>query len=215
MTNAATKIEPEVAFQAAGRVTRVQGGLFTVVSGTAEYDARRATSCLIEPVKDDEVLLTIVPGRGAYVVAVLERQEASARLVVEGDLEVQAANGRVVVAAKEGVELVSTASVGITSDEVKVNARAADVVLEHLGVIGTAVQARVKSLKMVAETVDQAAERVVQRVKRVYRFVAEMEQVRAQRMDVQAEKTLSLHAENAVMTAEALVKVDGAQIHVG
>lgn len=219
MRNLAEKIEPEVAYQAAGRVTRAQGALFAVCSGSAEYQARRATSCLLEPQEGDVVLLSIVPGRATYVVAVLEREEGeragAARVVLDGDLELQVPNGRVVIAAKDGIELVSTRGVGITSEELKVTTRAAEVVIEHLGVVGGTVQAQLRKVKVVAETIDHAADRVVQRFKRAYRFVAEMDQTRAQRIDIAAEKTMSLHAGDAVVTARELVKVDGSQIHMG
>lgn len=215
MGNVAKKMEPEVAYQATGRITDARGALFTVVSGSAEYDARRATSCLVEPQEGDQVLLSIVPGRGTYIVAVLEREAEGVRLALEGDLELHAPNGRVVIAAKDGVDLVSTSAVRVTSDELKVTSRAADLVIDQLGLMGATVQAQVQKVKVVAETIDQAADRVVQRLKRAYRFVAEMDQTRAQRIDMTAEKTLNLHAENAVVTAQELVKVDGSQIHMG
>ena len=215
MKNTAKKIEPEVAYQAAGRITRAQGALFTVLSGSAEYDACRATSCLLEPQEGDTVLLSIVPGRRTYVVAVLEREAEGGRLAFDGDTELQVRNGTLVLAAGDGIDLVSTGAVRVTSDEVKITTRAADVVLDQLGLVGGAVQANVQRVKVVAETIDQAADRVVQRLKRAYRFVAEMDQTRAQRIELSAEKSLNLHAENAVVTARELVKVDGSQIHMG
>lgn len=216
MKNTAKKIEPEVAYQAAGRITRVQGALFTVLSGSAGYDACRAASCLLEPQEGDTVLLSIVPGRRTYIVAVLEREaEGGGRLAFQGDTELQVRNGTLVVAAADGIDLVSTAAVRVTSEELKVTTRAANVVVDQLGLVGAAVQAHVQRVKVVAETIDQAADRVVQRLKRAYRFVAEMDQTRAQRIDLSADKSLNLHAENAVVTAQELVKVDGSQIHMG
>ncbi len=215
MPSIAKKIEPEIAYQAAGRVTRVQGSLFAVVSGSAEYEARRAASCLLEPAESDHVLLSVVPSRGTFILAILERQGETIRLAFDGDVELHAPGGRVTIAAKEGIDLVSTGNVGVTSDTFKLTARAADLVLDHLGVLGASVQAQVTKVKVVAETIDQAADRLTQRLKRAYRFVAEMEQVRAERLDVAAQKTMSLHAQNTVVTAEELVKVDGGQIHLG
>ncbi len=215
MKNIAKKIEPEVAYQAAGVVTHAQGAQFTVRSGSADYQARRATSCLVAPDVGDRVLLSMVPSLGTFVLAVLERDDETTLICVEGDLALQVSNGKVTIAAKDGIDLVSTAAVGVTSDEVKVTVRAAHVVATHVGVVGGALQEQWKKVKRVVETVDEVAERVVQRFGRVYRFVAEAEQVRAQRLDMRAEKTMSLHAENVVATAEELVKVDGGQIHLG
>jgi hypothetical protein len=52
-------------------------------------------------------------------------------------------------------------------------------------------------------------------VKRSYRFVEEADQVKAQRIDYAAEKSVCLRGENALVVAEELVKVDGGQIHLG
>ena len=50
-------------------------------------------------------------------------------------------------------------------------------------------------------------------MKRSYRAVEETDQLRAGQIDYVAKETLSLHGENALLTAEELVKVDGEQIH--
>lgn len=63
--------------------------------------------------------------------------------------------------------------------------------------------------------VEAVIERVLQRVKRSYRFVEETEQVRAGCIDIAAQSTMSLHAENAMVTADNLVKVDAEQIQLG
>ena len=59
------------------------------------------------------------------------------------------------------------------------------------------------------------AERISQRVKRLYRHVEDFEQLRADKVDYVANKTMSLRGQNTLMTAEELVKVDGEQIHLG
>jgi hypothetical protein len=77
------------------------------------------------------------------------------------------------------------------------------------------VRAQIDKLKLFAEHVDSVAERVAARVRRSYRTVEECDQVRAERIDYVAKGTMTLHAENALLTAEELVKLDGEQIHVG
>jgi transglutaminase/protease-like cytokinesis protein 3 len=58
-------------------------------------------------------------------------------------------------------------------------------------------------------------ERWSQKVKRAYRKVEQIDELRAQNIDYSADQTMSLHSENALVTAEGLVKVDGEQIHLG
>jgi hypothetical protein len=50
---------------------------------------------------------------------------------------------------------------------------------------------------------------------RFFRKVEGIEQVQAGELDLQVRDSLSLHGRHTMMTAEKLVKVDGAQIHLG
>ncbi|MGK3995281.1 DUF3540 domain-containing protein [Sorangium sp. So ce1024] len=218
-SNVARKIEPaarpEAATQEVGRVVRAADGAFVVASGAAELEARRAVSCMVEPEADDVVLVSVVPGRGAYILAVLERQGRDVSVVLDGDLRVKLPGGRFVVGAAEGVTIASGKEVGVVAGEVKVNARLGSLFVESLSYVGTAVQAEIERAKVKAAALDASVERVVERVKRVYRFVEELEQLRAERVDYVARKNMSLRGENTLVTAEELVKLDGAQIHLG
>lgn len=218
-SNVARKIEPEArpeaATQEVGRVVRAADGAFVVASGAAEIEARRAVSCMVEPEADDVVLVSVVPGRGAYILAVLEREGRDVSVVLDGDLRVTLPSGRFVVGAAEGVTFASGKEVGVVAGEVKVNARLGSVFVESLSYLGTAVHAEIEKAKVRAAAFDATVERVVQRAKRVYRFVEEIEQLRAERIDHAARKNMSLRGENTLVTAEELVKLDGAQIHLG
>ena len=50
---------------------------------------------------------------------------------------------------------------------------------------------------------------------RYARRIEESEHVRASRLDYVAKKNMSLRGENTLVTAEELVKLDGAQNHLG
>ncbi|WP_437717506.1 DUF3540 domain-containing protein [Sorangium sp. So ce448] len=208
-------IEPEATTQEAGRVVRAAGGAFVVATGSAEVEARRAVSCMVEPAAGDVVLVSVLPERGAYILAVLERQGSDLCVVLDGDLHVKLPRGRFVLGAAEGVTLASGKEVAVVAGEVKVNARRGSVLVESLSYLGTAVQAEIEKAKVKAAAFDASFERVTQRLKRVYRFVEEFEQLRAERVDYVAKKNMSLRGENTLVTAEELVKLDGAQIHLG
>ena len=215
MRSIARKIEPQLAYQEVGRVVRVADGAFAVDCGGERHEARRAVSCLVQPEVGDDVLVSLVPGGWRYILAVLERREAAATLVLDGDLTVSLPAGRFVINAAEGVGVVSGKDVGVVSAGVDVRASTGNVVLESLSFLGAAVKAEVGKAKVVATLLDVVAERVSQRCKRAFRFVEEIEQLRAQRIDYTAESTMTVRAENAVVAARELVKIDGEQIHVG
>lgn len=209
--------EQREAFQESGVLEEGgEGGELTVRTESGVYRARRAFSCLVEPMVGDVVLMSGLPSGACYVLAVLEREaDAPARLVATGDLEVRLAKGRFVVAAQEGVDLVSAKEVSVTAGGVRVNATEGNVVLRQLSVLGSFVRAEFDRIKVLAESCDTVLDRLLQRVKRSYRFVEEHDQVRAAQIDYMAQNNASIRGENTLITAKDLVKVDSEQIHLG
>ncbi len=216
MENLARRRADNTVHQELGAVLRVDGLDVTVSTPDGEYVARRAVSCLVAPRAGDEVILAFGGDRGRWVLAVLEREAVTpTRVSVEGDLEVSLPSGRFVVAADEGVELVSGRRVTVTAGELRVDAGEATLSSQALALLGRVAQVEVERIRTVAESIDRVAGRAWERVRRSYRFVEETDHLRAERIDYEATGAVNLHGENAVVTAEALVKVDGAQIHLG
>jgi uncharacterized protein involved in type VI secretion and phage assembly len=215
MNATARKLDPSVARQDVATVVAT-GDALEVASPNGRYHARRAESCLLAPEVGDEVLVAFIPGRTPYVLAVLERDaRAPARLEVEGDLALHAKKGRVSVASARGLDFATEGDANLVASELRVHAGRGTVALAQLAYVGEAIVAEVTRGTLVAKTLETLADRAIQRLKRAYRFVDELDQLRAQRVDLVAESTLSLRAENALVTAEKLVKLDGDQIHVG
>ena len=89
------------------------------------------------------------------------------------------------------------------------------VAVQEIGFFGRLLQAEVAKVALVAQEVDSVVTRLSQRAKRVFRFVEEIDQTRAGTVDIRAQSLLGLRAENAVISARVLAKVDGEQIHIG
>jgi hypothetical protein len=217
MNNLARKLENDALSHEIGRVTGTrEGGLFGVRTEAGEYRAKRAVSCLLEPAVGDTVALLTTQAGVCYVTAVLEREAgATGRIVVDGDLEIQLPAGQFTVAAQEGVNLLAAKEVSVVAGGLRVNAREGNLVLERISLLGSFASAELEKIKVVAGSLDQVLDRFSQRVKRSFRKVEELDQVKAEHIDYAAKSSMSLHAQNALVTAEELVKVDGEQIHVG
>lgn len=202
--------------QEQGLVLRSDGAELVVRTSSGDYRARRAVSCLVEPRPDDLVLLAATARGACYVLAVLERVDvAPTRLVADGDLEIAAERGRVTIEGKEGLSLASGKLLELVAGSLSMKALDASLVAERLGVIGRHVTSEFERAKTFATSLDSVLGRWTQRVKRAYRTVEESDHLRAERIDYEAQRTLNLHGQNAVVTAEELVKVDGGQILVG
>jgi urease gamma subunit len=213
MSNIAIKMDPSRAAYSVGWVTDVRGTDFEVRVDDVTMQARRATSCLIEPLVRDRVLLVITGEGATFILAILEREGAETRLSVEGDLEIAPAGKFRVVAS--GVSVASSEEVALVAPSVTVSAVDGRFAVERLAVAGRHLLEEFVSIKTVSSILETVSDRLTQKVKRAYRTVTDLDQLKAQRIDWSSETTMHLHAENAVVTSDDLVKVDGKHIHMG
>lgn len=218
MINAATKIDRDSATERVGWVIRVHQGKgavgISLDGGTIE--AKRAMSCMLDPAVGDRVLVALIGDGSAYVLAVLEREgDAPGTMSLDRDLTVELPEGRLSVVTGQGVAMASGGAVSVVAPSVDVKAVDGQLGVERLAVAGRHLLAEFANVRVAAQAIDSIADRVRQSVKRAYKVVSELDQIKAKRVDWTAEKTMHLHGENTVMTADELVKVDGEHIHMG
>lgn len=195
--------------------TSADGG-WAVRSRSGEMRADRAASCLVEPRSGDMVLIAASEGaEEAYVLAILRRAESDAptTLLVENELSVKAA--RIELAAEEGIRIVTPNDLSAAAHTMHFDAKKAKFFVETMAYLGHEVVARVKGVKVAGRVLDGAWETVTQTAKRLYRTTTETEQVRAQNRDVRVDQLMSMHADNAGITAKQLIKMDAGQIVMG
>ena len=211
----ARKIRPIEAFQCTGTVERIEGPLHFVRTEHGVIRSRRAISCLVEAAVSDLVLVASDEAGGAWVLAVLERDDAGACLSVEGDLDIRLRDGSLRVVTQGGIDLVSAKRLAFSAPEATWSTRALSVMSEKLSVIGDVLSAQLQKARVESTVIESLGDRFFQRVKQSYRRVDEVDQVRAHRIDYKGEQLMALHGGSTVVTANELVKVDGSQVHVG
>jgi hypothetical protein len=215
MSNLARKLDELDVFQAMGRVVRKDQGKLVVRTHRGDLFAKRAVGCLVEPREDDFVLVAGEPSGACYVLSVLEREGDGVTIACEGDLDIKLQSGRFQVASQEGIDLVTAKEVSVAAGGVSVHAGTGKVVVDTLSYLGSVVRAELEKIKIQSGTLDAVLDRFSQRVKRSYRNVEEIDQLKAKNIDYEAKQTMALRSENAVISAQELVKMDGEQIHVG
>jgi hypothetical protein len=214
-SNLARKRDDSAVHQTTGTVVAADRAGVVVATAEGRLTARRAKSCLVEPSVGDEALVCVV-GDAAYVLAILEGEpDAQTTLAVDGDMAIKVASGRLSLAAQEGVSVVSAKEVSVAAPALSVHAGVAHAVLDRLTWLAAKVRGEVERSEIVAGSIDRVVGRITERAQRVYRKVEELDQLYAESVDWEAKKNLSLHCENALVTAEKLVKIDGDQIHLG
>lgn len=212
--NAAARRLGQGVIQEIGVVVRCDRSDLAVRLEGGERPARRAASCLLEPAVGDLVHVVCSPRGERWVLSVLERDETTpAVLACDGDLSLRSRRGsltfgaeRLGLAAKE---------VDIASGTLRASATSTELVTKEGALVAGKLRVDVEAIALFASAVETLAERIVQRARRVLRRVEETDELRAGRIDHAARATYRLHAEHALVTAEGLVKLDAAQVHLG
>lgn len=196
-------------------VTSVTAEGMRVRAAGGEYRARRAASCLLAPALGDRVAVLSAARGDCWVVAVLDRAspDTAAEVGVEGDMALRA-GGTVSLEGARGVSIAGPA-VRVATRALEVAAAEGRAVLETLSVLAGAAEAELGRARLTTGALDVVAERVHTRAKRVMRFVEEVEQLRVGGLDVVARRLMNLRGGTAVVSAEEVVKVDGAQVLIG
>ena len=216
MDNLARALNSEQVFLEYGRVTGSEGRFSMVETGSARVRATKSVSCLIEPVTGDTVLISIAPSGRCYILGILERENVGpASVVFEGDVEFKAKEGRFRVAAQEGIDLVSAKGTALVSPELSINSVQADVSIQQLSFFGTFMQGQIQKIRLIGQACDSVFERVSQRVRRCYRWVDELDQLKAGQVNYLVKKLMSLRGKYSVLTAEEDVRIDGDKILMG
>lgn len=185
MAALAKKIETERWEQSAALVRAVHGEQAQVALPSGALFMAQRATSCLVAPEDGDRVLVAWSGDEAYVTAVLERTEGATLKLV----------------MRANTDLVVNGALSIASRAFSLSSSRALFDVEHVDAVFGKVEAVI--------------ERVFQRVKRSYRFVEETDHVRAGCIDVAAENTMSLHAENTMVTADGLVKVDAEQIQLG
>jgi hypothetical protein len=216
MNNPARKLQEIPLVQEQGMITDTDGKFFIVKTHCGTYEARQAVSCLIKPLPGDKVLVVGDFVDGFYILAVLDREETQKQtLEFHGEVDLKVEDGRLTIAAQEGMSLASAKDISLAAPELNIHSLDSEVSIHHLAFNGGFWLGQVEKVRFLATTLDSVIERLSQRIKRSYRTVEEIDQLRAGRLDYLIDKLLSLRGKYSMLTAKEDVKIDGERIHMG
>jgi hypothetical protein len=177
---------------------------------------RQATSCLLEPLVGDLVLIVApVDDPGGHLLAVLERESTAATLSVPGDLELAAPRGRLRLRGAEGLELHTQKTLDLQADEARLSARVGRFVLQECSAVIRSMFASLTKLTHVGNVLELLVDRVLQRSEHSTRVIAGTEQVQAKDITLDASNNVQVRSQRTVVDGREVVKLDGGQIHLG
>lgn len=216
MPLSARKYEPVSALMEHGRVTGREEDRYTIDIESGPVSAVRAVGCLVEPLIGDLVLVSLDARGRAYILNVLERKNpAAATLDFDRDVVIRSRGGRVGLIAGEGVDIASEADVQLAAKGINVSAARGDVHIDRLSYWGSRLRGRVKSLKLVADTVESFCRRFMSVTEQSFRHVEGTDQLSCDSLHYRAKSLVHLKGEYAKMAAKEDVAINGERINIG
>lgn len=170
--------------------------------------ASRATSCLLEPVAGDTVLVSRGPGDRAFVLAVLEREAA-----VPATLSVGA--GDALELRGEAVEVRGARAIRLGTERFSLDASEGVLRAGTFQLVGSAVSGVVGTLDLVGRKLQSVAEVIQQSAGAYMRVSRTADTVRAEHMTRKAEKVMVLESQQALVSARSDVRIGAERISMG
>lgn len=184
------------------------GGAYTVAADGMQLRCQRAASCLLRPEVGDTVLVSGPDAQRLYLTAVAEQADpAASRIDVDGDMTLASAHGTITVE--------SATQLHLRSQQLKLEAADADCKVGRTRYQGEDLQATVLNIRVIGRLYEAVMDRLVHLSRSAFRMTDGVEQVRAGRIDYQAEESVRVHAKDTLVTAKRLAKIDAKQIHMG
>lgn len=186
--------------QIAGQVVNIlQDGSLMVESKNRGWRCRQAASCLLTPGMGDTVLVTKVHEQ-LWILAILERieQQNPAEINIPGDLSIT-----------------SQGNLSLYSNGLNITADSGNCHINEMQYSGESLSAWVSVTRIIGNQLESVWQVVTQLSNRLFRHTTQTEQVHAGQLDMQAENYMRLHAQNTVVSAKAITKIDAEQIHIG
>lgn len=194
-----------------------ESGCYQVKSEYGVIDSvKQATSCLIEPLEGDRVLVEGRIDGEMYITTILERvSEVAPVIKIQGGLQLRVEGGKLQIQSEEGIDLTTLGSLCMTSEQLDLRADEGNVYFSKLSYIGKNLMSQIESISALGGIMNFIVDTVVQKSKTSHRVIEDTEYVRSRHINYQASHNMQMHGKNTMLTAEELVKLDGEQIHMG
>ena len=198
-----------------GRVRMRSEGEYYVETLSGLCLAQRAAGCLLEPLPSDVVLLFRDDGDSSYILSVLRRShEQESTLAFDGNVTIKVKEGRFGLDAKD-IDLAAAGAMSLSSRAFSLRTLTGSVACHTFTVASSFLSGAIHRMHLAADAVDSVVGIMRQKVKSCYRRVEEVDDCRAGRIKVKAEKGWSLRAEKAEIACDRRVKIDGERIDLG
>ena len=198
-----------------GVVTGIASDHIMVDVAGERIKAKKAFSCLVEPVQQDKVICSGEESGQLYVLGILERtEEKHVQIHFPGNADLVSSDGAINIRSKTSLSLMSK-NMDLFSKKITHKSCKAFVAYDELAAAGSVFEASFKSVKLVSQMINTMAQQVIQRFRGYMRNTEANDQVRAGQMNRRTDGMYTMDSKYTVMVSSKDSKIDGERIHMG
>ncbi|MEW6262380.1 MAG: DUF3540 domain-containing protein [Thermodesulfobacteriota bacterium] len=189
-----------------GRVMDREGGRFHVLTEAGVVLAvKKADGCLLEPEINDLVLITHGGRAGGFILSVLMKEGDLSRITLKGQARLEAEEFTLAADRKTAIEAPDIQIEGLRG---RLNFLSFALNTGHMSAV-------IEKAEIVARNAHLLLNRLTERLNNCFRWVENLDQLKAGRISRMVKERFSLKARQALIRADEQVTVDADQIHLG
>ena len=175
---------------------------------------RKAEGCLLQPDIGDRVLITTDAAAGGYILMVLDKVGACYEMVFPGEASLRTETGPLKLQA-DNVIVRGDKSVALEAPDIEITGISGKVRFAACSLLAGIMEVRSKKAVQAIDILDSVVGRVTERVRDSFRWIENLEQIRARRIRTIVKDRFSVKAGHASLISEEEVTIDGKKIHIG
>ena len=181
-----------------------------------EFLAKRAFTCLVEPMAGDKILFSIDTGLDCHVLSIIERPDSvDTQLVFPGNVTMNASQGQLNLNGQQGVNISSAQSINQSAQEYNLIADKALLCIDSFNFVGSKLVAKIKNLQTYADTLETVAGNLLQKLKNSFRIIEGVDQSKCKDAIHTVDNLYSMQTKQAAILAKKDIKMDAERIHMG
>jgi len=199
-------ISPSSASNVSGRIINIQDGYIHIEYRGQIINAKKAFSCLVEPMQNDTVLFCQDQHQQAYVIAILQRDN-------EDSMHLQLAPNTTLAST----EKLTLHSEQINQLSVKSLQKTSEAILDfQQGLIkGEKLHSHIRHIHSISDLINTMAKQAIQKFNSYVRKTESSDQVQAAQMGRKVDGLYTMNSKHTIMVSQKDTKIDGEHIHMG
>ncbi|MCP3926251.1 MAG: DUF3540 domain-containing protein [Desulfobacterales bacterium] len=177
--------------------------------------AKKAFSCIIEPLPEDIVMCCKNENGLFYILGIIERKKPERmNISLPEHTNIESRKGSMNIFTKESITMASE-SLNCFSKRTVHKSKNAVVAIDNITATGDDIQASFKSIRVISKLINTIAKSVIEKFRSYIRDTEGFDKVKAGQLTRQTEGLYSVDSKHTIMNSKEYTKIDGEKILMG